>query len=241
MKVAIAAEEGRVNTYVDSRLGRAAYFLIGELGTPITTWQIRPNEAGASGAGVGTAQFLVDAKANAVVAGNIGPNAAKVLNAAGIRMFLAERISLTQAVAALAKGELSQVNTPSVQVHSGLAQASEPAVNILLAVATDGTMVAQHFGHCPIYTLVRIQNGEEVARRAVQNPGHTPGFLPKFLAEKGVDCVVAGGMGQKAIDLFNEQGVDTIVGVTGSVDEVIAMYAAGQLKGGESACDHNHS
>jgi predicted Fe-Mo cluster-binding NifX family protein len=234
MKVAIAAEEGRVNTYVDSRLGRAAYFLIGELGTPITTWQIRPNEAGASGAGVGTAQFLVDAKANAVVAGNIGPNAAKVLNAAGIRMFLAER-------AALAKGELSQVNTPSVQVHSGLAQASEPAVNILLAVATDGTMVAQHFGHCPIYTLVRIQNGEEVARRAVKNPGHTPGFLPKFLAEKGVDCVVAGGMGQKAIDLFNEQGVDTIVGVTGSVDEVIAMYAAGQLKGGESACDHNHS
>lgn len=244
MKVAITAEEGSINAYVDSRLGRAAYYLIGELGTPINSWQVCANAVQASGAGVAAAQFLVKANVEAVVAGNVGPKASQVFNAAGICVYLAGRVSVAQAAAALEKGELTQVKDPSVLEHAGLTSAgsqvdqADQAAKILLAVATNGDMVAQHFGHCPIYTLVSLQNGAEVGRQVVKNPGHTPGFLPGFLAEKGVNCVVAGGIGQRAIDLFHEQGVDTIVGVSGPIDEVVALYASGHLQTGQNVCDH---
>ena len=61
-----------------------------------------------------------------------------------------------------------------------------------------------------------------------------------FLAKHGVSCIIAGGMGQRAQDLFTEQNIETIIGVTGSVEQVIADYLAGSLQPGESLCDHRH-
>lgn len=44
----------------------------------------------------------------------------------------------------------------------------------------------------------------------VPNPGHRPGFLPVFLVEKGVKVIISGRMGQGAIDIFNEKGIEVI-------------------------------
>ena len=105
-----------------------------------------------------------------------------------------------------------------------------------IAISTDGRHVSEHFGRCPSFTIVYIDDGKEISRQIISNPGHHPGFLPKYLREKGVTCIIAGGMGQRAMGLFNEQGIDTILGVSGSVDGVIDQLLKGALSGGESSC-----
>lgn len=110
-----------------------------------------------------------------------------------------------------------------------------------VAVASENGEVAQHFGRCPEYVLYDVENGKVVGKSVVTNPGHEPGFLPRFLAERAVNCVIAGGMGPRAEQLFRQQGIEVITGVTGSVDRVISDYIAGRLRPGGSFCDHPRS
>ncbi len=104
------------------------------------------------------------------------------------------------------------------------------------AISTDAVSVSVHFGRCPTYTIVEIEDGKVLKREVIKNPGHQPGFIPQFLKERGVDCIVAGGMGRRATALFNELGMQTIVGVSGSIDNVIGKLSRGELKGGQSMC-----
>lgn len=105
-----------------------------------------------------------------------------------------------------------------------------------VAISTDGNMVSAHFGRCPSYTIVEIDAKKVVKRDLVQNPGHQPGFIPEFLHEKGVGCIVAGGMGRRASELFEGMGIEAVVGISGRVDDVITSILDGTLEGGESLC-----
>jgi predicted Fe-Mo cluster-binding NifX family protein len=105
-----------------------------------------------------------------------------------------------------------------------------------IAISTDGEMVSAHFGRCPAFTIVDIEEEKVLQKAAIENPGHQPGYIPQFLHERGVGCIVAGGMGMRAKDLFQQMGIDTVVGITGRVDDVIEEILTGTLKGGESLC-----
>lgn len=107
-----------------------------------------------------------------------------------------------------------------------------------LAVATEGKQVSAHFGRCPSYTIVDIKDGQIVSKQRIPNPGHEPGFLPGYLAQRGVRCVIAGGAGPRAKSLFGEQGIEIITGVNGDVDNVVEDFMNGTLKTGVDACDH---
>ena len=106
-----------------------------------------------------------------------------------------------------------------------------------IAISTDGDIVSAHFGRCPSFTIVNIEEGKVVNKDVVDNPGHQPGALPKFLHEKGVDSIVAGGMGMNAVNLFNQFGIEAVVGVAGKIDDVVEHLAKGTLTGGESLCN----
>lgn len=105
-----------------------------------------------------------------------------------------------------------------------------------IAISTDGDSVSMHFGRCPAFTLVDVENGKVVNRETIENPGHHPGFLPQFFHEKGVNYIVAGGMGQRASLLFAGKGIKTVLGINGTIDEVIGKIEKGTLEGGESLC-----
>ncbi len=108
--------------------------------------------------------------------------------------------------------------------------------NMRIAISTDGGTVSAHFGRCPSFTIIDVE-GDKVARREeIANPGHHPGFLPQFLHEKEVSCIIAGGMGQRAVQLFAQQGIKVVVGVSGTIDDVVNKIADGSLEGGESLC-----
>lgn len=107
-----------------------------------------------------------------------------------------------------------------------------------IAIAMDGTRVSEHFGHCQKYAIFTVQNSMIIRGEDLDSPGHEPGKLPRFLAEHGVNLVIAGGMGPRAIDLFHESGIDVILGASGDVDAVAQAYIRGDLTPGQSTCHH---
>ncbi|UCH34959.1 MAG: dinitrogenase iron-molybdenum cofactor [Armatimonadota bacterium] len=113
-----------------------------------------------------------------------------------------------------------------------------PVESAKVAIATDGDEVAAHFGRCEAYTIAELADGAICRQQVIPNPGHEPGFLPNYLAERGVTCMIAGGMGPRAQMLFDEHGIETIVGVVGKVEGVIVALLRGELRSGESLCEH---
>lgn len=105
-----------------------------------------------------------------------------------------------------------------------------------IAISTDGDQVSAHFGRCPSFTIVEIEDGKVISKEVIDNPGHHPGFLPQFFHDMGVACIVAGGMGPRASALFAEKEILTIMGISGRVDEVIQKLADGTLEGAEGLC-----
>ena len=107
-----------------------------------------------------------------------------------------------------------------------------------IAISTDNGSVSAHFGRCPSYTLVEAEAGKIVSQEEIPNPGHSPGFLPGYLAERGVTTIIAGGMGPRAQGLFADNKIETIIGVEGRIPDVIDRFLKGTLEGGRDLCDH---
>jgi len=105
-----------------------------------------------------------------------------------------------------------------------------------IAISTDLEKVSEHFGRCPEFTIVEIEEDKIKNKRVIENPGHMTGFLPKFLKEQGVELVIAGGAGFKAQQFFEQFGIKLITGIQGNVDEVINRFIKGNLKLGEDLC-----
>lgn len=101
--------------------------------------------------------------------------------------------------------------------------------------------LTMHFGHCASFALVEVdtQTKKIVKREDIAAPPHEPGLLPPWLAERGANVIIAGGMGQRAQELFAAQGIQVIVGASAETPEtLIADYLAGTLQVGNNICDH---
>ena len=108
-----------------------------------------------------------------------------------------------------------------------------------IVVPAMGTELAQHFGHCENFLFFEVEAGKIINTTSVPNPGHRPGFLPNFLADHGAEVIIAGGMGGGAVDIFNERGVEVVLGATGDPTTMVEAYLAGQLISTGSIC-HKH-
>lgn len=109
-----------------------------------------------------------------------------------------------------------------------------------IAVASEGKTVTGHFGHCVNFNLYDEENGKILREESIPNPGHRPGFLPNYLADRGVGVIISGGMGGGAVDIFNERNVEVVVGASGDARAAAEAYLRGDLKSTGSVC-HEHS
>lgn len=105
-----------------------------------------------------------------------------------------------------------------------------------IAIATDNKVVAPHFGRCPSYTVVKIDNNQIKEKKVLDNPGHAPGAIPQFLDQLKVNVLITGGIGGRAEELFKQYKIGVISGVNGLVENVIGDYLTGVLKSGDSFC-----
>lgn len=96
------------------------------------------------------------------------------------------------------------------------------------------SVVSPHFGRCPYYVLVDLENRQVRQVGAVENPYygyHQPGQVPGFIESQGADVMLAGGMGRRAIGLFQQCGIEPVTGASGTVRHALEQYLGGALQG----------
>jgi predicted Fe-Mo cluster-binding NifX family protein len=108
-----------------------------------------------------------------------------------------------------------------------------------IAIPTSNGLLDAHFGHCRQFALVDVENGEIRQVVYLDAPPHQPGLLPSWLAERGSTDVIAGGMGQRAIQIFNENGINVFVGAPIlTPEELVQGYLDHTLSFSANYCDH---
>lgn len=113
-------------------------------------------------------------------------------------------------------------------------------MNKKIAIPVDENGILDgHFGHCKFFALLDTEDKKIVAEEKVVPPPHEPGVLPKWLAEKGVSDVVAGGMGHKAIQIFNDNNVNVFVGAPKlTAHELAEGFINKTIEFTANYCDH---
>jgi predicted Fe-Mo cluster-binding NifX family protein len=124
MKIAVTSTGPGLDAPVDPRFGRAQYILVVDLESMDVEPIENPSVQASGGAGVETAQMVAATGAQAVLTGNVGPNAYYALSAAGLRVYVGASGTARQAIEAYSRGELQETIKPSVGSHSGMDQAS---------------------------------------------------------------------------------------------------------------------
>ncbi len=120
MKIAITAKGNTLESEVDPRFGRCSHFLI--VDTDTMNFESISNESAmaSGGAGIQAAQTMAKAGVEAVVTGNMGPNAFQTLSAAKIKVFIGANGTIKEAIEKYKKGELKETEAPNVGSHSGM-------------------------------------------------------------------------------------------------------------------------
>ena len=106
-----------------------------------------------------------------------------------------------------------------------------------IAIPTQGTSglddrVEEHFGRAQHYILIDVEDGKAVRTQVLDVPfaEHGPGDLPNWLHSHGADAVLAWGMGPRAVEFFEDLGIEVITGATGPVRAVVEGYISGTLE-----------
>jgi len=118
MKIATTAQDKELSSEIDLRFGRAKWVIIFDSETG--NFQAHDNKLNlntAQGAGIQTGRNIANLGANTVITGNIGPNAFKTLTAAKVKVFLAEKQTVQQAIDSYNAGKLKEVDQANVEGH----------------------------------------------------------------------------------------------------------------------------
>lgn len=118
-------------------------------------------------------------------------------------------------------------------------------MNKIIAIPLENGVLCSHFGHCQQFAIVTVQDNKIVDIKEVTPPAHEPGLYPRWVASFQVTDVIAGGMGQKAIQLFNQQNINAFVGgPIKTAKQIVEDFIAGNLSLSANFCNHddkNHS
>ncbi len=108
-----------------------------------------------------------------------------------------------------------------------------------IAMPLANGVLCAHFGHCQTFAIVNVENNEIKDILELEPPEHVPGLYPRWIARHGVTDVIAGGMGQKAIALFNQYHINVFAGAPmKSARELAEDFLAGNLNLSANYCDH---
>jgi Mrp family chromosome partitioning ATPase/predicted Fe-Mo cluster-binding NifX family protein len=116
-----------------------------------------------------------------------------------------------------------------------------------IAIVMAGGEVSPHFGRAEEFMLVEVENGEIQEREIMRAPAHECGALPALFAQKGVESVIAGGIGGGAMQHLERAGIHVYAGAKGSPEDALGSLLAGTLTsseeicgGGMGTCGHDH-
>jgi predicted Fe-Mo cluster-binding NifX family protein len=113
-----------------------------------------------------------------------------------------------------------------------------------IAIPTQGTIVDNHFGHCEMYTIITTDDNKTITSietlPSPQGCGCKSNIASTF-QEIGVKVMLAGGIGDGAINVLNRHGITVIKGCSGDVKALAENYLQGALVDSGESCTHHHN
>jgi predicted Fe-Mo cluster-binding NifX family protein len=123
MKIAISVTGNDLSAEIDPRFGRARGFLLVDDAAEGFEHVANSNIDASGGAGIQTAQMVVERGTEAVITGNVGPNAYRVLEAAGVKVFTGASGKADKVLAEYKSGKLTATGSATVEEKSGMGSA----------------------------------------------------------------------------------------------------------------------
>jgi len=120
MKICVTSQGDSLESTVDPRFGRCAWFLIVDTDSMSFEAIDNANAQNAGGVGVQSGQLMAEKGVDVVLTGNAGPNAFQTLNAADIQLVTGVSGSVLDAVEAYKKGKYQTTDNPTVKSHFGI-------------------------------------------------------------------------------------------------------------------------
>jgi predicted Fe-Mo cluster-binding NifX family protein len=120
MKIAVSSSGTDLNSQLDPRFGRCAYFIV--IDSENMSFEVVKNDSAAlgGGAGIQSARTLASRGVHAVITGNCGPNAVQTLSAAGIELYAGQAGTIREVVERFKSGDLIVRDQPNVSSHFGM-------------------------------------------------------------------------------------------------------------------------
>jgi len=119
MKIALTSNGSTIDDKLDLRFGRSSYFIIYDLNSEKFKTVNNKGAISSGGAGIAAAQQLIDEGVEAVITGNVGPNAYELLKDANIKMYKGEKISLNLLIDKYKKEELDEIKEAGPKHRGG--------------------------------------------------------------------------------------------------------------------------
>lgn len=108
-----------------------------------------------------------------------------------------------------------------------------------IAIPLQNNMLCNHFGHCQEFAIFETDDNKIVGNETATPPPHEPGTIPRWLRDMGVTDVIAGGIGQRAIQILLDNKINVYVGVRQKPsNDLINELLSGNLQAGVNLCDH---
>lgn len=107
-----------------------------------------------------------------------------------------------------------------------------------IAVPTIGDQVDQHFGHCEKYSVFTIEGKAITSLEYMASPAGCgcKSNMAATLAQSGVKLLIAGGIGNGAVNVLASNGIKTIKGASGSAQAAVELFLRGELKDAGDIC-----
>ncbi|MEF2146143.1 MAG: NifB/NifX family molybdenum-iron cluster-binding protein [Desulfovibrionaceae bacterium] len=111
-----------------------------------------------------------------------------------------------------------------------------------IAVPTRDGVVDEHFGHCDHYTVYTVENNEIQTGERLDSPQGCgcKSNIASVLKEMGVQTMLAGNIGQGAVNVLTESGIQVVRGCNGNVEDVAKAFLSGNLQDKPIICDHHN-
>ncbi len=108
-----------------------------------------------------------------------------------------------------------------------------------IAIPVSDNVLSQHFGHCEEFFIYDIEDKNITDVTSIVAPPHEPGILPEWLSGYGITDVITGGMGHKAINLFNQFSINVFVGAPQEDPrKIVSEFLEGTLVLTSNYCNH---
>jgi len=109
-----------------------------------------------------------------------------------------------------------------------------------IAIPTANGVLCPHFGHCQQFAVIEVDPDTKtiIKSEAMTPPPHEPGVFPSWLSQMGCSLIIGGGMGGRAIAMFQQSGIKVVIGApSGKPEDIVMAYLNDELSTGANLCD----